>query len=1093
MVRNKENAEPGTAGISSIEEPDSMPYSKQLGYSAIISSLLCISFPSAAKNIGLARYPDIHQDQITFAYADKIWIANANGGAAKSLTEFGTELSRPKFSTDGSQIAFSAKVDGNLDIYVIPAAGGEPKRITHHPAKDYALDWSPDGTGVLFASTMSSPRAVYNQLHIVPAQGGLPKKLPVPYGETATYANDGKTILYSYLRDFQEEAWKRYRGGRAPDLWSYDPVTGSGNQLTNHEASDSTPMQVGDAVYYLTERDDNGRSNIWRLGQDGQEPVQVTHFTDTDVRRPSADGRQIIFEAGGQLYRLDPSTKSSPERISLSTEMDMVKWKPKQQKVADRISNAAINGDGDVVIEARGDIFRYKGRKKNAANITQSSGSAERYPQISADGRVAYFSDSDGEYALYVRSSDGVERKVADFGPGLRYNPYWSPDGKRVALMDYQQVLWLVDIETGIKTRVDQGKWWFHWDLGTLPIAWSPDSRWISYANGLDNRNHAIFAYEIETARKHQLTSGLYNDFSPVFDDSGNYLMFLSNRNFSATYGDFIVDATWTYTNSVAAVILPLNPAVPSPGSEDWAMPGKPERVTISPRNAERRLALLGAKPGNIAALAATDDGYALLRQGDRSQGTKSILEKYVFGSDKPVTLQEETQLSLASAAGPYMLTKADKKLFIVNTAKKGKVKALKTDGLTATVDRQAEYRQMFADAWRYPRDFYYDPTIHGVDWNAVRSRYEALLPYAYIDDDLTFIVREMEGELEGGHVYASATAPRRRSDADNVGLLGIDFVPDGDVYRVGKIIRTGNRHLEHHSPLDDPALAINEGTVILAVNDKPITTATNPWQPFEGLADKTVELRIASSPDGSDARTVKVKTLKSERKLRELVWVEENRKKVEKASGGRIGYIYVPNTGREGQNELMIQYRSQIDKDALIIDERFNTGGALGDRFVELLNRPPLIYFRARNSTSYPLPENAFRGPKAMLINGWSYSGGDGFPLLFKTAKLGPLIGERTWGGLIGPGLSLPLINGGFISAPPIRVATVNGKWAEGNEGVRPNIEVANDPAQLANGVDQQLDRAIAEMMKQLENYQPVPAPEFQKAGEWNPDKRSK
>lgn len=1066
---------------------------KQLGYLAIVSSLLSVSIPIAAEDIGLARYPDIHGGKITFVYADKIWTAETKGGMAKPLTDFGSELSRPKFSDDGSRIAFSAKVDGNLDIYVIPSPGGEPKRITHHPAKDYVLGWSSDDTAVLFTSTMSSPRAVYNQLHIVSEKGGLPRKLPVPYGETATFANDGTTIIYSYLRDFQEEAWKRYRGGRAPDLWSYNLETGVGNQLTNHEASDSTPMQVGEETYYLTERDENGRSNIWRLGQDGQEPVQVTHFADTDVRRPSTDGKQIIFEAGGQLYRLDPSNKTSPERLSLSTEMEMVKWKPEQQKVSERISNAAINVDGDVVIEARGDIFRYNARKKRAANVTQSSESAERYPQIAADGRIAYFSDSDGEYALYVRDTDSVERKIADFGSGLRYNPYWSPDGKRVALMDYQQVLWLVDIETGVKTRVDQGKWWFHWNLGTLPIAWSPDSRWISYANGLDNRNHAIFTYNVETAQKHQLTSGLYNDFAPVFDKSGNYLMFLSNRHLAPTYGDFMVDATWTYSNSVAAVIMPLNPAVAKPGTDGWKMPGAPDQVTISSENSERRLSLLPAKPGNISALASTPDGYVLLRQGDRSRGSKNALEKYVFGEDKPAVLQTEAQLSLASAAGPYLLTRADKKLFVTNASKRSKPKAIRTDTFTATVDRQAEYRQMFADAWRYPRDFYYDPTIHGVDWKAVRKRYEALLPYAYIDDDLTFIIREMEGELEGGHVYASATAPRPRGDADNVGLLGIDFLSDGDVYRIGKIIRAGNRHFEHHSPLDDPALAVKEGMVILSVNDKPITTETSPWQSFEGLAGKMIELRIADQPDGTGARTIKVKTLKSERKLRELAWVEQNRKKVEQASDGRIGYIYVPNTGREGQNELMLQYRSQIDKDALIIDERFNTGGALGDRFVELLNRPPLIYFRARNSTSYPLPENAFRGPKAMLINGWSYSGGDGFPLLFKTAKLGPLIGTRTWGGLIGPGMALPLVNGGFISAPPIRVATVDGQWAEGNEGVRPNIEIANDPAQLARGVDQQLDRAISEMMKQLENYKPVAAPEFQKAGEWDPEKRSK
>lgn len=1036
----------------------------------------------------LMRYPDLTGHRIGFIYADGLWTANDDGSDARRIEVPGTQLSRVRFSPDGRSIAFSASVEGNVDVYVVSADGSSAaRRLTHHPAADLVVDWRPDGGAVLFASTMSSPRATYDQLHLVSVSGGLPERLALPYGETATFTPDGKALLFTYKRDFQEEAWKRYYGGRAPDIWRFDIATGATRKLTDHQASDSMPMIVGGDTYFLSERDTAGRSNIWRLGDVQAGDKAITRYVDTDVRRPATDGARIIFEAGGDLAIFDPA---SGETRKVVPAIDTAPYRPapREMKVGERLTSAALAPAG-VTVEARGDIFLYESAKKHAANLTASSNSAERFPRANARGDIAFLGDADGEYALYVRPADGgAARKLAAFGAGFRYNPFWSPDGARIAIFDEEQVLWVVDAATGTKRRVDQGKWGYHPDMVDATVSWSPDSRWLAYSRGLDNRNNAIFLYDSRGGETRQLTSGAFDDFAPVFESGGNYLLALSHRRFDPTFGDLAFDATWTYTNGTVVSVIPLRAGLPAPGSDGWAMPTAAREVAVEFAGAEQRLRILDTKPGLLANLRATDAGYVVVRPGDGDEPNR--LEAYALGKPEPRLLQSAKGLALIDAAGGRLLTRSEAQLFEVD-AKKGKVAKVDMDRFTATVDPLAEARQMFNDAWRYGRDFYYDPGNHGIDWNRERERFATLLPYVTTDDDLTFIVREMMGELNGGHVYASATAPRPRGDATNVGLLGIDFEAVNSGYRIKRIYHSGSREFDVRSPLSDPALGVREGDFILSVDGRSLTSSDDPWKAFAGLANKSVELEIGPASGEGPVRKIRVRTLASERKLRELAWVEETRRKVDAASKGRVGYIYVPNTGTEGQNELMIQYRSQIDKDALIIDERFNTGGALGDRMIELLNRPPLVYFRARNSGDYPLPELAHRGPKAMLTNGWSYSGGDGFPLLFKTAKIGPLIGTRTWGGLIGPGLSLPLINGGFISPAPQRVYTTRGTWAEGNEGVHPDIEVDNDPGLLARGIDQQLDTAIKLLGERIVGIKPVEVPAFQGAGDWNPTAR--
>ncbi len=1051
----------------------------------VSAALAALPAPARSAEARLLRYPDISGRQIGFIHGDQLWVADDDGRNARRLAVPGTDLSRVRFSPDGRWIAVTARVDGNADVYIVEADGGSPaRRLTHHPAADLVVDWRPDGKAVLFASTMTSPRATYNQLHTIDVTGGLPQRLPLPYGETATYSSDGKALLFTYLRDFQEEAWKRYYGGRAPDIWRFDFATGATRRLTSHPTSDSMPMMIGNQVYFLSERDKAGRSNLWRLGQNGAPDTAVTTYSGFDVRRPATDGTRIIYEIDGRLAIYDPATGAT---TAIVVNIDEASPAPRDLVVGDQIADAALARDG-ITVEARGDVFFHSDRTHRADNLTATSGEAERFPRANSRGDIAWLSDADGEYALYVRpAGTTTARKIADFGPGFRYKPFWSPDGQRIAIFDNQQVLWIVDVASGAKTRIDQGKWGYHPDLVAASVSWSPDGRWLAYARGLDNRNNAVFLYDTQSGERHQLTSGAFNDFSPVFEPGGNYLLLLSHRHFEPTFGDIAIDATWTYTNGAVAGILPLRAGTATPDTPGWVMPARQKHVSIDFAGAEQRLRLLPAKPGLLSDIRAVEGGYVVMRNG-ASDDDPDQLWRHEYRTGDGRLLQEEKKLVLADADQRRVLTRSEAQLYLVD-AGNGRTQKIDKARFRAQVDDRAEARQMFNDAWRYGRDFYYDPGLHGVDWEQVRERLAPLVPYVRGNNDLTFILRELMGELNGGHVYASASPPQPRGDAATVGLLGVDYALSDGQWRIARIYQTGARTYDVRSPLADVSLGVQEGDALLAVNDRPLSNYSDPWQALTGLADKEVRLTIAAA-DGVP-RTIVVKTLTSERKLRELAWVEDNRRKVETASGGRLGYIYVPNTSREGQNELMIQYRSQFNKDGLIIDERFNTGGALGDRLVELLNRPPLVYFRARNSRDYPLPELAHRGPKAMITNGWSYSGGDGFPLLFKTARVGPLVGTRTWGGLIGPGLSLPLVNGGFISPAPQRVYTTSGQWAEGNEGVQPDIEIDNDPGQLARGIDQQLDATIALMMNAVQGMKPVAVPAFPGKDDWNPARR--
>ena len=1046
----------------------------------------------------MLRYPDVSATHISFVYAGDIWVAPKEGGVASRLSSPAGEESFPRFSPDGTQIAFSGNYDGNTHIYVMPTRGGTPERITHHPMGDRLLGWHPDGNRLLYASSMESGRQRFNQLYLTSSQGGLPEKLPVPYGEFGAIADDGRMLAYMpRSRDFR--TWKRYQGGMAPDIWLFDLEEQTAVNITDDDANDSQPMWRGSTLYFMSDRGLDQRNNIWAYEQDSGAMRQVTQFTEFDIHFPAIGPNDLVFEAGGRLYLLDLATEQLRE-VEIDVITDRSTLKPHTENVAERIQSAAISPTGKrAVFEARGEVFTVPAEHGVIRNLTTSPGTAERYPAWSPDGKhVAYWSDRSGEYELTLRAADGsgTEEKLTSLGPGFRYRPFWSPDSKKLVFIDQTMTIQMFDRDTGRTTRIDQGFWMYQGGLNNFRVSWSPDSRWVAYARGLDNRNGAIFLFDTQDGVLHQATSGYYSDFMPTFDPDGKYLYFLSSRTMRPAYGD--VDNTWIYPNTTNVVAVSLRRDVPSPlaprndeeevaeededdaeETEEEAKDEEKKAVEIELDGFERRLVVLPPKEGNYTDLQAAS-GKVLYRRLPRtgSGDENSPLVFFDLKEREEKTVMDDADGFRLSADGKKMLAVKEGTFAIVDVAAKQKMdKPLRTKELEATVDPRAEWRQIFTDAWRFQRDFFYDKGMHGVDWEAMRTQYGALIEDAVTRWDVNYVLGELIAELNASHTYRGG-GDTESAERRGVGLLGIDWALENGAYKIAKIIDGAPWDNEVRSPLSMPGVDAGEGDYILAVNGIPLDASKDPWAALQGLAGKTVTLTVNDRPTMDGAREVLVETLSSETRLRHLAWIEANRKRVEEASDGRIGYIYVPNTGTQGQTELVRQFRAQFNKEGLIVDERFNSGGQIPDRFIELLDRPALAFWGVRDGKDWQWPPVAHFGPQVMLINGWSGSGGDAFPDYFRKAGLGPLIGTRTWGGLIGISGAPQLIDGGVVTVPTFRMYNPDGTWFAEGYGVAPDIEVIDDPAVLAQGIDPQLERAIEEVLRLLQENPPVTPP---------------
>ncbi|HPC84717.1 MAG TPA: PDZ domain-containing protein [Thermoanaerobaculaceae bacterium] len=1073
-----------------------------------LCTALAASAATAAIDARLLRCPAVSATQIAFVYAGDIWLVPKEGGIAHRLSTPPGEESFPRFSPDGTQLAFSANYDGNLDVYVVPASGGVPTRITHHPDPDRMLAWYPDGASILFASPREAGKDRFNQLFKVSSTGGLPTRLPVPYGEFGAISPDGGFLAYMpQSRDFR--TWKRYRGGWAPELWLFDFKTGNARNMTNSPANDGHPMWHGSTIYFLSDRDEHKRNNIWAFDLLTQTTRQVTRFTEYDVRFPSIGPADIVLEAGGRLWRLELGTETLTEvRVEVVT--DRATLKPREVNAARLIRNAAVSPSGKrAVFEARGELFSVPAEKGVVFDMTRTSGSAERYPSWSPDGKsVAYFSDESGEYELYVRPADGTgkPRKVTTLGPGFRYRPFWSPDSRRVVFVDQAMRINLCEIDTGKVTVVDKGLWWFEEDLQKFAPSWSADSRWLAYGKEVENRNAAVFLHDTKSGTTTQVTSDFYWTGAPVFDPGGKYLYVLTNRSFTPSYSD--LDNSFIYANTTQVAAISLRRDVPSPlaprndvesgekkddkkddradargknakaGKKDTDSSGSepPRPVEIDLAGLEERLVVLPPKPGNYDTLAAVS-GKVLYRRMPRTGSGDEARPLVYFDleeREEKTVLADVDHFEL-TADGTKALVRLKKDWAVIDLKPDQKLeKKLPTGELLMTVDARAEWRQIFADAWRLERDYFYDPKLHGVDWNAMRERYGKLLDDCVTRWDVNFVIGELIGELNASHAYRGGGDTEQPLEA-GVGLLGVDFALENGAYRIARILRAAPYEVDGRSPLAEPGVEVKEGDYLLAVNRRPLDPARDPYAAFAGLAGKTVLLTVNSKPSFEGAREVLVQTLEDEYRLRNLAWIEANRQRVERLSGGRIGYIYVPDTGIEGQTELVRQFRGQFTKEGLIIDERFNSGGQIPDRFVELLNRPLYNFWGVRDGRDWQWPPVAHSGPKAMLINGWSGSGGDCFPFYFKQAGLGPLVGMRTWGGLIGISGAPGLIDGGSVTVPTFGIYSTDGQWIIEGHGVEPDVEVVDDPGLMAKGGDPQLEKAVELVMAELAKHPPA------------------
>jgi tricorn protease len=1082
----------------------------------------------------LLRFPDINGDMIAFVYAGDIWTVPVAGGRAQRLTSHpGLELF-PKFSPDGRWIAFSGEYNGTRQVFVISVDGGEPRQLTYYndvgalPPRggwdNRVLGWTPDGRKVLFRANRVPYSDRLGRPYLVPVEGGSEQPLAITESGGASYSPDGTRLAFTPISN-EFRGWKRYRGGQSPDVWIYDLARNTSEQITNTRAQDMVPVWLGDTVYYLSDRD--WTMNVFAYDTRHKRTRKVTNHTDYDVLWPSGSGDQLVYEAGGYIYRLDTKNDRA-ERVPIKVYGDFADTVEYFRNVKENIETFSLSPSGArALFSARGDLFTAPAKEGEVRNLTDSQGVREGAPAWSPDGRwVAYLSDRSGEYEIYVRPSDGAgeERRVTTDGDIWRFPVVWSPDSRLLAYGDKKQRLRYVEVATGKTVEVDRGT-----RNDITSYSWAPDSRWLAYTKLGDNLFSEIWVYSLASGRAQKLTGGMTSDTQPVFDPKGRYLYFLSNRDFNLTFSSFEFNYVYTnptrvYVGLLAAdgpalflptsdeerfktrespLMPPPNPAQAPPSQGAQAQPSPPPSplpaaspqpdqtpapaepaadekkpatpaaavvVKIDFANFESRVRAIPGPPANYRRLTATPEGVLYLSGPGK-------LALYNIDAKAEQTVIEGIQDYDLSADRKRIVFQARDNFGIAPVAPGQKPDAglLKLEGMTLKINPKAEWAQEYTDAWRIMRDWFYDPNMHGVDWRAVRDKYGALVPYVANREDLNFLLTEMGSELMAGHVYVErGDDPSRVARVDG-GLLGAEIVPDASGYfRIARIFPGENWQESFRSPLTEPGVRAKVGDLIIAVDGRSTRGVKNFYELLEGKATRVVTLSINDRPGTAGARDERVRPVKSEGNLRYLDWVQSRRALVDKLSGGRIGYIHVPNTAVEGNRELFKNFYPQTNREALIIDDRYNGGGFIPDRMIELLERKPLSYWvrRGTGATSTPVFANA--GPKAMLTNGYAGSGGDALPYYFRARGLGRIFGTTTWGGLIGLSGNPQLADGGSLTTPSFRFFDTEGKWAVEGVGVDPDVEVVDRPEALAGGDDPTLEAAVRYLLEELRRAPP-------------------
>jgi tricorn protease len=1078
--------------------------------------LVCVSVAVSAQGTRLLRHPTVSRDSIAFEYGGDLWVVSRNGGQARRVTSTqGVELD-PYFSPDGSQIAYTSTVAGNTDVYVVPTAGGDPKRLTFHPTLDRVRGWTPDGRSVVFASTRTAaPQQAYWRLWTIPIDGGLPTPLPMPRAFSIAYSPDGKKLAYEEITTafvppwYELSQWRHYRGGRTRPVRLLNLADNSVDKLPWTNSNDSLPMWIGNTVYFLSDR--NHTTNLFAYRVDTKQTTQLTRHDDFDIMTASAGADAIVYEQAGYIHLVDAATGKS-RQLNIEVAGDFPWARPQFKKVVSMIRNSALSPTGiRAVFEARGEIFTVPTEKGDYRNLTQSSGAHDRSPAWSPDGaQLAWLSDATGEYQLMIGDPLGVTpaRSIALPSTAFYSAPAWSPDGSQILLQDNHRNLWLVEVANGKAAKIDTDN--YPDPIRSFDATWAPDSKWIAYSKNLPSHLRAIFVYSLAEKKSYQVTDGLADSISPAFDVNGKYLYFMASTNYGPSTGWLEMSSIdRPVRRAIYLVVLsanepsPLLPETgdepPAPPREQTPAPAPPAQtappaprtvnVRIDPNGIGQRILAVNVPVGDYSNLAAgaagsfyyTEPivpggatGFRLQRYELRTRAAAPFLEgirAYSVSADKKKLLYQ-----MAAGGGASW--------GVVATDRPAKVGdgPINVAQLETRVDPRAEWDQIYRETWRIQREYFYDPQFHGADWNAIYEKYRPLLAFVRHRGDLSYLIATVGGELAVGHSYLTAPGDVPSEDPVSVGLLGADFAIENGRYRIKKIYNGENWNPDLRAPLNAPGIQVAEGDYVLEVNGRALTPSANIYSLFEGTAGRQTLIRVSKTPSTEGSRVVTVIPVASEDGLRTRAWIEDNRRLVDKLSNGRLAYVWLPNTGGPGYTAFTRYYYSQQDKEGAIIDERYNQGGQIADYIVNELDRKLIGYFAQRDGEPTTSPIAGIYGPKVMIINESAGSGGDALPYYFRLRKLGPLVGTRTWGALVGT-LGIPsTIDGGGITAPTLAFYDLSGRWAVENEGVAPDIEVENTPAEVLKGHDPQLERAVQEAMKLLEQNPlkrvPRPAP---------------
>ena len=1099
----------------------------------------------------LLRTPTVSSTQIGFAYANNIWVAPRAGGAARRLTSFQGQTVNPHFSPDGRWIAFTGEYAGNFDVYIVPSDGGEPRRLTWHPSGDQVQGWSPDGRRVLF----SSGRATWApggtpRFWTVPAEGGVEEPMALPRGYQGKISPDGSRIAYRMNNSWDEER-RNYRGGQNRPIWIVDLKTYDLVSPPWTDSKDTDPVWVDDSVFFISDRD--GVANIWEYQTKSKKLTQVTKFTDFDVKALDSGPGTIVFEQAGYVHELDPKNGKS-KVVNINATGDFPWMMPNWEDVTSRMTGIALSPTGRrVVVEARGEIFTIPAEKGDVRNLTNSSGSAERDPAWSPDGKfVSYFSDKSGEYKLVIEAQDGLTapREITLKNPTHYYTPSWSPDSKKIMFTDTNLKVWVLDVASGDAKIVGQDPWMV--PARTLNPSWSPDSKWVAYASRLRSLHHAIFVSNVETGETKQVTDGLADSVWPTWDASGKYLWFLASTDFGlrsqwldmtsydreTTFGLYFA----VLKKSDASPLLPESdedrgvgsrrqpnacepgaggggPGGGGPGAGGGGGEGAPagaegqaqapqrgprgpvavqidfdglqQRIVAVPGVPERQYSdLQSGIDGTVFYLEAGRPGQGGGGPGGGGGGGNELI-RYRLCDRRAATFVNNVATYEISADRRKLVYRAAggggggfgggggggqppaPQLFLVdadrNPPQAGSGR-LSIAPLRMYLEPKEEFKQIFHEGWRNQRDYLYVPNMQGTDWPKMKQMYGQLLPYVMHRADLNYLMDMMGAEIAVGHSYV------RGGDMPSVpqqlgGLLGADFAIENGRYKITRIYDNESWNPDLRSPLATPGANVNTGEYILAINGIELRAPDNIYRLLDGTANRQTTLTVNTTPAMEGARTVVVVPVANEGGLRTRAWVESNRRLVEKLSNGQLAYVYLPNTGQPGYTSFNRYYFSQQDKKGVVVDERFNGGGSAADYIIDVLGRDFDGYFNNVAGDRFPFtsPSAGIWGPKVMIINEMAGSGGDLMPYVFRRRKIGPLIGKRTWGGLVHTADTPPFVDGGSMIAPRGGFFTRDGKWAVENEGVAPDIDIENWPKEVIAGRDPQLERAVEEAMRML------------------------